>query len=130
MYFLRISSCMLFSTVAMALSAETTATTSLHSPPAAAVTLGRLETRHGTILIHPGNAKDRYTVIDKTGKETAKDLSESQLQARFPALHKAVKGAVADKDLDASVLDASFFLDGSRNVPESSSKRRLKTGRD
>ncbi len=123
MYFLRISSCILITTVAMALTAETTATTSSHSPTAAAVTLGRLETRHGTIVIHPGSAKDRYTVIDKTGKETAKNLSESQLQARFPDLHKAMDDAIADKKLDASVMDASF-LDGSRNVPDSSSKRR------
>jgi hypothetical protein len=66
-----------------------------NSPPAA--TLGFLETRHHSIEIKAGD-NGTYTVRSKDGKVLARDISASQLQARFPELQHVVRSVAWDVD--------------------------------
>ena len=64
-------------------------------------TLGFLETRDNSIEIKAGK-QGAYTVRTKDGKVLAENISDAQLQAKFPQLHQIVDYGYA-RNTDASL---------------------------
>lgn len=70
------------------------------SKTAPAATLGFLETRHHSIEIKAGET-GTYTVRSKDGKILAENISDSELQARFPELQRVVRSVAWNSDASA-----------------------------
>ncbi len=61
-------------------------------------TLGSLEFRDRTVTILSGARGPVYTVTTKDGTTIAKEVSEQELQAKFPDLYRRIKTGVAGND--------------------------------
>ncbi|MBM3879613.1 MAG: hypothetical protein FJ387_07815 [Verrucomicrobia bacterium] len=57
--------------------------------------LGHLETRDRRVTVLLGPAGPRYRVEDRTGRVLHVELTEQELQARAPELHRLVKEGYA-----------------------------------
>jgi hypothetical protein len=76
-------------------------------PATTAPVITRLEFQGKTVTIKTGPRGPVYEVKSKDGKVLAQDLSEKELQARDPQLHKLIQTAIGSATLkDGRVIDA------------------------